>query len=79
LVPYPHGARLSALPGATLLCWPQAIKELPQTPRRFQRSFSLVCGLQRYDPFPNWQALFSKIFHPIRHLADCQEENFYGK
>ena len=48
-------------------------------PRRFQRPLSLVCGLQRYDPFPNRQALFSKILHTITHLADCQEEKFSKK
>ena len=62
-----------------ILCWPQAIKELPQTSRRFHRPLSLVCGLQRYDPFPNRQALFSKISHPTSHLADLQLEKFYGK
>jgi len=50
LVPYPHGARLSASKRATLLCWPQAIKELRKL-ARFFRPLVLSFAGAKVQPF----------------------------
>jgi len=68
-VPYPAPRlRLPAHLGGCLLCWPQAIKELPQTCPLLPSPSSLDCGLQKYNLLAYRQSLFSIIFSHSRNI-----------
>ena len=61
-VPFPDGA-----PAPPVLCWPQTFKELPFALRSpLVRPLSLGKRVQKYNLFPNWQAvffIFLKLFY----------------
>ena len=63
--------------GPGRLCWPQTFKELfrfrlpsSSPPRSFRKR------VQKYYLFPNWQALFLKIFHSQRNSLTDSLKNF---
>ena len=58
---------------APVLCWPQTFNELSRSRRPLSSSpLPFRKRVQKYYLFPNWQALFSIIFHLFFYTADSQ-------
>ena len=66
-----------AAPAAPVLCWPQTVKELASLSLVFRAPLPWGKRVQKYGLFPNWQALFSNIFHLFYILLTTREKKVH--